>query len=177
MASGNTLLVFTARDGIPTATLGAAHAIIAGTSTPAEGLPVLAFDSSTQEYVDFQSVMPSHYSAATGVTLRILWASNSETSGHVTEWVAAFRRIEDDTDDFNTTAHTYLTTEEVVAAVPTVIGEHAWDTIEITAGTNMDGVVAGDEFILRVFRKSPTPSSGTQATGDAYLIAIEIKET
>jgi len=40
----------------------------------------------------------------------------------------------------------------------------------------MDSVAAGEYFILRITR-DPTPSSGTDVTGDASLHAVHVKET
>ena len=104
MASGNTLLVFTARDGVPSATSGAAHGILAGAASPAEGVPYLAFDSATAEYADFQGVLPRNY-ASGGLTLTLHWARQVTTNNTV--WNAAFRRVQDDAEDLDTTAHSY----------------------------------------------------------------------
>ena len=60
MASGNTLIVFTARDAVPSATSGATHGILAGGATPAEGVPYLAFDSASDEYADFLRLVLEH---------------------------------------------------------------------------------------------------------------------
>ena len=83
--------------------------------------------------------------------------------------------VADDAEDLDTTAHTY-DYNAVVATAPSAVGEVAYDNITFTNGADMDSVVAGDYFILRVTR-DPTPSSGTDVTGDASLHAIYIKET
>lgn len=171
MASGNTLLVFTARDGVPTGTAGAAHGMLAGAASPAEGVPYLAFDSATDEYVDFQGVMPRNY-AGGGLTLTIYWASGVTTNDTV--WRAAFRRVQDDAEDIDTTAHSY-DYNSVTATTASAAGEVDYATITFTDGTDMDSLAVGELFILRVTRNA---SSGSDTmSGDAYLIAVEVKET
>ena len=174
MASGDTLLILTPQMGVPPATIYATLDTVVGTSTPAESIPVLDFDDGTQEYIDFYCVMPSHYAGTTGVTLTIVFSA-AEAASDVVAWQAAFRRAADDAEDLNTTAHTYAY-NEVIATAPSVIGEVAYDNITFTNGADMDSVVAGDYFVLRVTR-DPTPSSGTDVTGDASLHAVHVKET
>lgn len=170
MASGNTLLVFTARDGVPSATAGAAHAILAGGSTPAEGVPILAYDSGTDEHADFVGVLPRHY-AGGGLTLTLHWAS-TQTSNAVV-WNAAFRRIADDAEDVDT-SHTY-DFNAVTATTASAVGEVDYATIAFTDGADMDSLAVGELFNLRITRDADNGSDNM--TGDAYLIAVEIKET
>jgi hypothetical protein len=171
MASGQTLVVFTARDGVPSATAGATHGILAGAATPAEGVPYLAFDSATDESADFLGIMPRAY-AGGGLTLNLHWASGV-TSG-ATVWNAAFRALPDDAEDINTTAHSYAF-NAVTATTATVAGEVDYAAITFTDGADMDSVAAGESFILRITRDADNGSDGM--AGDAYLIAVEIKET
>lgn len=171
MATGNTLLVLTPLDDAPPATLYATLDTMTGTSTPAEAVPVLDFDDTTVEYADFYGVMPSHY-AGGGITMIIMWSAAQATNKGI--WSAAFRRVGDDVEDLDTTAKTYdyNTTGDIDPA--SVIGEVAYDTITFTNGADMDSVVAGDYFILRVKRPAP---SGTKITGDISIHAIHVKET
>lgn len=171
MASGNTLIVFGARDGVPSATSGAAHAILAGAASPAEGVPVLAFDSASAEYADFVGVLPRSY-AGGGLTLTLHWAS-TQTS-NATVWRAAFRALPDDAEDINSTAHSY-DFNSVTATTASAAGEVAYDTIAFTDGADMDSLAVGESFILRVGRDGANGSDNM--SGDAYLIAVEIKET
>ncbi len=175
MASGDILLdIPAAQGGVPTGTLYATQDTITGASTPAEAIPVLDFDDTTQEYIDFYCQMPPHYAGTTGVTVRVIFSA-AEAATDVVAWQAAFRRIADDAEDLDTTAHTY-DYNEVVATAPSVVGEVAYDDITFTDGADMDSVVANDYFILRVTR-DPTPSSGTDVTGDASLHMVRITET
>jgi hypothetical protein len=170
MASGQTLLVFTARDGVPTATVGAAHGLLAGGSTPAEGVPYLAFDSATDESADFIGVMPRAY-AGGGLTLTLHWASGVTTNATV--WNAAFRRIADDAEDVDT-SHSY-DFNAVTATTASAVGEVDYTTITFTNGADMDSLAVGELFNLRIARDADNGSD--DMAGDAYLIAVEIKET
>ena len=171
MASGNTLCVFTARDGVPAATAGAVHGILAGAATPAEGVPYLAFDSGTDEFADFVGVLPRHY-AAGGLTVRLYWASTA--TSNATVWGAAFRRVQDDAEDIDTTAHSY-DFNSVTATAASAAGEVDYCEITFTDGADMDSLAVGELFVLRVTRDADN-GSDTMA-GDAYLIASEIRET
>lgn len=171
MASGNSLLVFTARDGVPSATAGATHGILAGAATPAEGVPTLAFDSATDEFADFIGVLPRHY-AGGGLTLTLHWASGV-TSGAVV-WGAAFRRIADDAEDINTDAHSYAF-NAVTATTASAAGEVDYAAITFTGGADMDSLAVGELFNLRIARDADNVSD--DMAGDALLIAIEIRET
>jgi hypothetical protein len=135
---------------------------------------VLDFDDTTQEYIDFPGWMPAHYAGTTGITCTIVWSA-AEAATDVVEWQIAFRAIPDDTEDLDTTAHTY-TYNAVVATAPSAVGEVAYDDITFTDGADMDSVAASSHFRMRVTR-DPTPSSGTDVTGDASLHAVIIKET
>lgn len=172
MASGNTLFYFTPQHGIPPATLYAQQDVLVGTSTPAENIPVLAFDATTQEYVDFRGKMPQHYSGG-GVTL-VICSGAATTTGGIT-WEAAFRAIEDDTEDLDTTAHTYDYNSLDVATLPTVQGEVTYDNLTFADGADMDNVGAGDEFILRITRN--VADSNDTAAADGFLLGVECRES
>lgn len=172
MASGNSLLWLGARDGIPPATAYAQQDVIAGTSSPAEAIPVLAFDATTIEYADFRCKLPQHYSGG-GLTVVICSGAGITTGG--VRWEVAFRSIEDDAEDLDTTAHTYDYNGVTVSSLPSAVGEVTYDNITFTDGADMDNVGAGDEFVLRIRRK--TDDAGDTAAADAYIHGIEIRET
>ena len=174
MASGNSLFVFRAQDSAPTATAYAQPDTVTGTSTPAEGIPVLDFEDGTAtsgEYVDFYGVFPRNY-AGGGLTLTLYWLSAATTGDCV--WSAAFRRIADDAEDLDTTAHTYAY-NSVTATTASAAGELDYATITFTDGADMDSLAVGEAFILRIFRDSD--AAGDTLAGDASLFAVECKET
>lgn len=173
MASGDTLAILFPQDATPPATAYATLDTITGTSTPAEAIPVLDFDDTTQEYIDFYCVLPGNY-AGGGLTV-IIGYSAAEAATDVIDWEAAIRRIADDAEDLDTTAHTYDYNGTVDTA-PSAIGEVAYASITFTNGADMDSLAAGEYFILRITR-DPTPDSGVDVTGDASLHFVHIKET
>jgi hypothetical protein len=170
MASGNVLFILTPMASSPPATAAAQIDIIVGTSTPVEWFPVLAFDTTTVEYADWHGlVMPAHY-AGGGVTCSIRSSAAAATS--TVQWALAFREINDDVEDLDTTAHTY-DYNTVNFTVASAIGELSYDNIAFTDGADMDSVSAGRSFSLRLRR-----DTGSDAmTGDAFLHSIYIKET
>lgn len=171
MASGDTLETLYPKGCSPPTTLYATFDTIIGTSTPAEAIDVLDFDDTTVEYADWIVTMPRNY-AGGGVTLYIKWsAAQSSNNG---AWAAAFRRINDDAEDLDTTAHTYDYNQTADLTPPSAVGEVAYDTLVFTDGADMDSVAAGEDFILRVKRPAP---SGTKITGDCSIHSIELKET
>lgn len=172
MASGNTLVVFGARDGVPTATSGAAHAVFAGGSTPAGGIPVLDFDSAADEYADFIAVLPRNY-ASGGLTLTLYWIASATTG--TCRWGAAFRRVADDAEDLDT-SHSY-DFNTTGASPASAAGEVKYTTITFSDGADMDSLAVGELFALRIFRDGDGTSGTDDMTGDARLVAIEIKET
>lgn len=171
MASGDTLAVFHPADNTPPATVYATLDTITGASTPAEAVPVLDFDDTTVEYADFYGVFPNHY-ANGGVTLTFVWSAAAATNNGA--WAAAFRLIDDDNEDLDTTAFTYDYNQTADLTPPSAVGEVAYDTLAFTNGADMDSVIANKYFILRVKRPAP---SGTKITGDCSIHAIIVKET
>ena len=172
MASGDFLIGLTPLHNTPPATIYATFDTMTGTSTPAESIPVLDFDDTTVEYADFYLFMPAHYAGTTGVTLTFVWSAAAAANNGI--WAAAFRRVADDAEDLDTTAHTYVYNDTGDITAPSAIGEVSYDDITFTDGADMDSVVADDYAILRVRRPAP---SGTKITGDCSIHAIHLKET
>jgi hypothetical protein len=173
LASGNTLLIFTPTSPSgPGGTTTAQMDWLVGTSTPAESVPVLAFDSATVEYADFHSVLPAAY-AGGGLTLTFAHGANTATGGVAYE--AAFRRIESDLDDLDTTAFTYDYNTVAIATLPSAVGEVIYSNLTFTNGADMDSLAAGEAFILRVRRA--TANATDTAAADSYIHRIIIKET
>jgi hypothetical protein len=172
MASGDTLLTLFPQDNTPPATLYATFDTMAGTSTPAEAIPVLDFDDTAVEYADFYCVMPRNY-AGGGVTLTFVWSAAATANAAVLS--AAFRRVQDDAEDLDTTAQTYDYNNTGALTPPNIVGEVAYDTLTFTDGADMDSVAAGEYFILRL-RRVPTDGSDT-LVGDLSLHVTEVKET
>lgn len=172
MASGDTLLILTPLDNTPPATVYATLDTMTGTSSPVESIPVLDFDDTTAEYADFYCVMPRNY-AGGGITITFMWSAAATANTGVLR--AAFRRVQDDAEDLDTTAQTYDYNTTGALTPANVVGEVAYDTLTFTNGADMDSVAVGEYFILRVGR---APADGNDTlVGDLSIHAIEIKET
>ncbi len=171
MASGNPLFTFLPDDNTPPGTLHASKGWIVGASTPAENFPVLAFNDTIIQYADFHFVLPNHYGGG-GITLQFAWAAAAATNNGV--WAAAFRRIADDADDLDTTAHTYVYQTTADLTPPSVVGEVVYDDLVFTDGAQIDNLLVNEQFVLRVKRPAP---SGTKITGDQRLLSVAGRET
>lgn len=160
--------IITILERIPPATLQAQEFTIAGTSTPAESLTVLAFDDATVEYMDYKCWMSPQYIGTTGIKL-VLRMSAANAANDV-KMEAAFRRIET-ADDFDTTAHTYSYQASADTTVPATIGKPF--TVEIDFDpSEIDSVAAGEFFILRLKRTA----AASNMADDAYLWGITGRE-
>lgn len=151
----------------------AEQVVIAGASTPNERVLAWAFDDTTTEYVDIRLTMPSNYAGTTGVTIKFKSSSTATSNTYVLS--AAFRRIQDDAEDLDTTAQTYDYNDTGAITPASASGEITYDSLTFTNGADMDSVVAGEDFILRV-RRNPGSGSDT-VTGDVFLQTIEMLET
>jgi dihydroxyacetone kinase len=159
MASGDTLFVFTSRSNHPPAANFA-------TADERNGVAVLDFDASTNEQATFFGVMPQHYDGG-GVSVRLHFAMTSATSGDV-DVDAKFQRHTDILGDDYAAAQSVDDT-----TVPGTAGNLFVVAVAFTDGAQMDSVGAGDPFRLSVIRDAVSDT----ATGDAELVAIEIRES
>jgi hypothetical protein len=158
-ASGGTktYAVFTALDGSPPAANFA-------TLDTSNSIPVLDFDDTTQEYMNFGFIMPEAVSLGSGLKIRIHWMATSATTGNC-GWVAKIERGNTNigtADSFDTIAAVTTATDGTIRT-PTVT--------EITI-TTIDSAVAGDYVRLNVSRD---PAASGDLTGDAELIAVEVR--
>ena len=165
MATGNTLLVFTPLANEPPAALYA-------TLDTRNAHPVLDFDAATNEYANFTGIMPRNY-AGGGVTVYLHWMATSDTTAtHHVFWDAAFERLAAADQDLD--ADGFAAVQSVdVDHVDATSGKITITAIAFTNGAQMDSVVAGDLFRLQISRDA----ANDDATGDAELLGIEIKET
>lgn len=132
--------------------------------------PYLAFDATTDESCDFMGIAPQGLTGALTVVLTI--RMTSATTGSV-RWQAALEAITDadalDTDS----ASSFDTANSAGATVPGTAGHI--EQISITM-TNADSIAAGDYFRLRVNRDADGTSGTDDATGDAELLAVELRD-
>jgi hypothetical protein len=163
MASGNTLCTFFPTDNEPPSSNYA-------TFDSRNGHPTLDFDDTTQEAAIFTGVVPRHY-AAGGITVYIHASLTSATSGTL-GWDVSFERMSDATTDID--SDSFATAQTVTAAtVPGTSGVVLVLNVAVSNGANMDSIAVGEAFRLRVRRDVANDT----ATGDAELLAVELKET
>ena len=157
---------------VPHNTLAATFATLLGTSTPTENFPIWVFDEDTSWYMDFHCRLTENYDGG-GITVGIMYSMAGVTSG-VVRWAAAVRRVNDDGEDLDTTAHTYVY-NVVDATVAGTVGEVDYTTITFTDGADMDSLAAGEMFILRIQRDADATED--TATDVAQLHRVHMFET
>jgi hypothetical protein len=145
---------------------------IAGTSTPAERIIVWRFDDAATAYMDY--LVALHGYDAGGLTIRIAHGFTSGTPANAVRISAAIRRIPDDAEDLDTTAHTY-DYNAATFTTASVQGEWAYDTITFTDGADMDSLANNEYGILRI-RREPADAADTLA-GNWYIGALSGTET
>jgi hypothetical protein len=165
MASGQTLAHAGAWAGIPPATNYASQ-------DTRNGLRVCDFDPSTDEDLIFECFMPRYYNGG-GVTLT-LWCMMTSAVADEVIMMAAFERgnagnHDMDADDFASAQSSAATTVHATS------GQLFTVTITFTDGAQMDSVVAGDPFRLKITRDAN--AGGDDATGDLELWRWEMRET
>jgi len=163
MASGNTLLIFTAHANEPTLTNYATLDI-------RNQHPCLDFDDTTNEDAVFTGVMPQNY-AGGGVTIYLHYSMSSALTGDI-DWDVAFERIGDqqqdiDTDDFAAVQSVDNTTVPGTSGLVDIVN------VAFTNGAQMDSIAVGELFRIKITRDATNDTS----TGDAELHSIEIRET
>lgn len=163
MASGDTLLIFTPLHNEPPSSNPATLDI-------RNQHPVLDFDAGTNEDAIFSAVMPQHY-AGGGVTAYIHYAMSSAEADTV-DWDAAFELIGDQDQDIDGDGFAAANSVDNTT-VPGTSGLVDIVTIAFTDGADMDSVLVGDGFRLKITRDA----SSDDAAGDAELRFVEIRET
>lgn len=163
MASGDTLLIFTALFDEPPASNAASLDL-------RNNHPVLDFDASTNEDAVFRAVMPQSY-AGGGVTVYLHYAMSSATSGDI-DWDVSFERIGDQQLDIDADSFAAVNSVDNTT-VPATSGNVDVVSVTFTNGADMDSVAAGEGFRIKVTRDAASDT----ATGDAEVVTVEIRET
>ena len=163
MASGDTLAVFTPMENEPPSSNYA-------TIDMRNNHPVLDFDDTTNESAIFTSVLPRVYTSG-GLTVYLHYAMTSAITGDI-DWQVAFERIGDQQQDIDVDG--FAAAQSVInTTVPATSGNVDIVNIAFTDGAQMDSVAVGEAYRIKVTRDGATDT----ASGDAELIAVEIKET
>ena len=163
MASGETLLIWTALSGEPTSSNSATHDV-------RNQHPVLDYDDTTNESIMFSGILPRHYDGG-GVTVYIHYSMTSATSGDI-DWDVAFERIGDGSQDTDSDGFAAVNSVDNTT-VPATSGHVDIVNVTFTDGADMDSVAVGELFRVKVTRDAVSDTSA----GDAELHGIEIKES
>jgi hypothetical protein len=131
---------------------------------------VLNFDDSTNESAVFSGMLRSEYTG-NGITLTIVWAAATATSGNVV-WNAAFERIDDGGQTI--TGDSFAAARTATCAAPGSSGVTNYCVITFSS-VQIDGLLTGEAFRLKVTRNA---SSGSDTmVGDAQLLRVFLNET
>ena len=132
--------------------------------------PVLAFDATTDENAYFTDVAPQGLTGAIAVVVSFMMAS--ATTGAV-RFQAALEAITDaDATDLDATT-SFDTDNSAGATVPGTAGFIEQLSI---AMTNADSLAAADYYRLRLRRDADGTSGTDDATGDCYVLAVELRD-
>lgn len=162
MATGDTLLTFTAESAR------------LGTGTPGfldmrNNHPLVSLGTSDE--FTLGAVLPRRYGGG-GITVYIHYAMATATTNNV-EFTTSFERVGDGSQDIDSDGFaTGVAGSD--ATVPGTSGFVDIYSIAHTDGAQIDSIAVGEYFRLRVQRSTP---SGTDASGDAQVVAVELKET
>lgn len=167
MASGDTLIVFTALNNEPPSSNYA-------TVDTRNGAVVLDFDDTTDESAEFSGFMPLHYGGG-GVTVTIGWmASDATVASGTVRWDVAFKSFSDDADDIDSKA--FHTAGSVTSTEASASGELQYADIPFADNAAIDETAAGEYFRLKVTRDANHGSDDTLGQ-DAEVLFVSIKET
>jgi len=167
MASGDTLCVFTALCNEPPASAAA-------TLDERNAHLVLDFDGATDEEAVFSGVMPKNYSATTGITVDLFIAFTTATSGN-SRWQVAIERLDASGQDIDSDG--FAAFQSAGVSAPGTSGQVVVCSVTLTAGSQIDSLVAGEAFRLKVRRDADGTSGTDDITTDAELLAVHVKDT
>lgn len=172
MASGNTIFVLTATNGIPPLTLFATRDTISDGSTPKTTIAVLDFDATTAEFYDWWMTVPSQYS---GGGFTISWKGGTDnTSVGTFELEIRIIVVADATiltGDLGLDAATAVAITDTPPTTPQdKMNQSATGTL---SHSNAGSPSSGDLIGIRVKRDTATDTN----TGDLQLQEILILET
>ena len=164
MASGDTLLIFTPQMNEPPA------ADFATFDTRNAHL-VLDFDGAADEEAVFKGILPAHYDGG-GLTVKVHVAFTSATSGtaNIECHLERITGLDIDADSF-------AAMQDVGVAANGTSGIEVVGSITFTSGAQMDSIVVGDLFRLKIRRDADGTNGTDDIVTDMELLGIEVTET
>lgn len=166
MATGDTLNIFLPEDNEFPASIPA-------TPDRRNSHPTLDFDGGTDEEAVFTGILPANYSGL-GLDIRIFCAFTSATTGSV-RWQAAIERI--DASSLDIDADSFASFQSAGGSAPGTAGQVIVVTVVLSSGANMDSLVAGEMYRLKIRRDADGTSGTDDIATDAELLAVEVQET
>lgn len=159
--TGDTLLIFTAECARIPSTGG-------GYLDARNDHPVVSL--TTADVCVFGGILPVSYGNS-GVKVLLHYAMATATSGAV-KWTTAFERVGEGQQDIDSDGFaTGVTAGDVT--VPGTSGFVDITENDHSNGSQMDSIASGEYFRLKITRTAP---GGSAATGEAQLVAVEIRE-
>lgn len=126
---------------------------------------VLSFPQSGDSYAVFGGIIPESAILTSGLRVRLHW--NSATTGKNVRWQTEFAR-----NNTNLGVDSYDT---AVLATATTSANPNFTIMTEIINSNLDGIVTGDSFFLRIARKGSDAVNDTMITGSAQLSFVEIR--
>lgn len=166
MASGDALAVFTPLHGEPVVTL--ADQCVFGVRN---GHPTLVFSGTADQEICFTSALPPNY-AGGGVGVVTVWSFTSATSGSL-RVQAAFELMNAALD---MDADSFAAFQSGGGTAPATSGAHVVAVVSFTNGAQMDSVVAGALFRLKIRRDADGTSGTDDITTTAELVLVIVQE-
>lgn len=150
----------------PTGTSG-----FATLDTRSAGVAVLDFDSTALESAIFVGCLPEAAVTTSGLKVRLAWTADTVTNTDAVVWAIQWQRIDTSTD-LDTDA--FSNTVTATAAASGTAGVPVITEITITGTANLDSLVAGDFYRVKISRDGTNASDAL--TNDACLVAVEIRD-
>jgi hypothetical protein len=163
--SGQTLVAFFPMDNEPPSSNYATFDV-------RNGHPVLTFPDAVVYAAIFSAVMPRRYGGG-GVTVLINWMSDGTSTNKVC-FSAQLERMDVGTTDLDSDSFGTQVIDTTGVAGSSTSGIQSQTTIALTTGAQMDSVVAGDTFRLKITRE--TGQTNDTNTGNIQVTSIEIRE-
>ena len=164
MATTDTLLIFTPQANAPPATSYA-------TFDTRNAHLVLDFDGAADEEAVFTGIMPANYDGG-GLTVKVHVAFTTATSGtaNIECHLERITGLDIDGDSF-------ATFQDVEVTANGTSGIEVVGSITFTSGAQMDSIVVGDLFRLKIRRDADGTNGTDDIVTDMELLGIEVTET
>jgi hypothetical protein len=150
----------------PTGTSG-----FATLDTRTAGVAVLDYDSTALESAIFVGCLPEAAVTTNGLKVRLAWTADTVTNTDAVVWAIQWQRI-DTATDLDTDA--FSNTVTATAAASGTAGVPVITEITITGTANLDSIVAGDFYRIKISRDGTNASDAL--TNDACLVGVEIRD-